>query len=150
MRKEGDLLYENKHSHKIKKTEGYLEIDAFCQQPLPGKKREQLGIFYKVCMCGRYRERAWMSGWGPSGWALFMSCQSANTVSHSEQQASPVSLHFITHTIPLLFPLILSVSFFLFLFLEGGGWSSILASFFLDVDSFFNPNILYSLFIPLD
>lgn len=39
----------NKHHQKTKKAEGYLEIDVFCQQLLPGKKREQLGIFYKAC-----------------------------------------------------------------------------------------------------
>lgn len=39
----------NKHHQKTKKAEGYLEIDVFCQQLLPGKKREQLTIFYKEC-----------------------------------------------------------------------------------------------------
>lgn len=50
-KEDGDLLYwkKNKHHQKTKKAEGYLEIDVFCQQLLPGKKREQLTIFYKEC-----------------------------------------------------------------------------------------------------
>lgn len=116
-------------TRKQRKQRDTLRLTCSVSSCYLERKGSSSGYFTKrvVCMCGRYRERHWMSGWGPSGWTLFMSCQSANTVSHSEQQALKmrhgnlfsflVPLHFITHMIPMLASpsfLVYTVTFFPF------------------------------------